>query len=1388
MYKSEFARRRESGCDSPKANQKFFIGEESMKKTFKKVLSTVVASLFVLQSAALAAVSVGAVDANVLKYTPTIDGVLDNAYLNSAKVDLDTSKVAGMGTSPNLKGTAYYLWDGGYLYMAAEITGDPKLEATGNSPWTDSAAFTFFKKGEEQVEAGRIVVEPMEGTFQFSNTNGTACGSNLPAVGTTAKISDYSSEVAYTADTVKGTYIVEARMKFDSAAAGTQYSINFGALDGQNYAVIGDWGWAGPVGGTLTLSSEEYIDAPTTVAKYTPELDGVKDKAYDASISHAVEGVTYNFLYDDSYIYLYAEGTMTVDATSYLNITFTGTPVNAGVITSEGINFIIQPFHNPTSGVVGNVQTWQAIGGGQANMGSNLAKDASAATEFKITVDGGKFTAEVRVANATALDKVVAFANGVYNAGTLTAGEGDYWKFWGDGSAPKYTALTLGEAYNPGHTHTFEDEFTVDEAATCLKVGSKSRHCVDFDTCGGKTDVTEIPVIDHNIENGVCTMCGMLLIQRGTPTIDGVVDAAYATTGSNTVNSGTVKFLWDDNYIYAIVTTKETDAKVTVESISDLWGHTIGMGIDFASRTLTPASDDWTYITLNNKGTFAQNLYLKDKLVGVEGVDYAFGSDADTNIFEIKIATDTAFLDQNDYVVGFGSGACDENLWKWNGTIYNGGDAAKGTGLKTLFAHAASCDKVFSADYTVVVAPTCTEVGYKARLCACGVTTDVTTVPALGHTFVNGKCSVCGTIEVAVPNTSVPYVTAAVDGVKDAAYDSGVKYYVNGATAYLLYDKDYFYVYVEADEGENVTYFTLGNPDKTDTVGPFWSHTASVKFDFNAKNVTTKGWEYGVFNQNGQSTFADNISVDGGDTCLAKAGTDYVFADGAKAAELKIHIGEGYATNNYAGRAYVGSTIYSIGFGTETDGINLTGGALHAQVINGKCTPLTLARCLNGCTAAEARVVITEPTCHSVGTSAEVCAVCGGIIEGSEQEIAMTEHNWAYEIDVAPTCTTEGSASMRSCTNEGCSEVQVGDYVIPAKGHSYVYSCAANQTQNSFRKGHIGKCSVCGDVTETIAHTPNELGICSECGGNVKLLVSSYSVSLADVLNLNIKVDTANFEGYDSFFVKFVEHFSDGSDDLVTTISNYTTEGSRYVFSYGAPPQRAVNNIDVYVCGVKNGETYTGSYRTFNIKDYIYLQLNKTNVETALKTVYVHLLDYITEAQRVVNYNLDNLANAALTDEMTALRLPENKVYTNIAGTTVNEGASGATYKSRSLYCADAVSFKYNFTLDNAQYTTDNVKVVVTYKDDGVVMAEYTGNQITYDETTGRYTVVVGLIAQNMSKAFELNVYTLDGTLITGKTLTNSIESQVATNKDTTITAMLDAMMQYGRAAAKLVG
>ncbi len=50
---------------------------------------------------------------------------------------------------------------------------------------------------------------------------------------------------------------------------------------------------------------------------------------------------------------------------------------------------------------------------------------------------------------------------------------------------------TFGEAYG----HRFEDAFTVDEAATCQAVGSKSRHCQN---CSERTDVREIPITGHS--------------------------------------------------------------------------------------------------------------------------------------------------------------------------------------------------------------------------------------------------------------------------------------------------------------------------------------------------------------------------------------------------------------------------------------------------------------------------------------------------------------------------------------------------------------------------------------------------------------------------------------------------------------------------------------------------------------------------------------------------------------------------------------------------------------------------------------------------------------------------------------------------------------------------
>lgn len=53
--------------------------------------------------------------------------------------------------------------------------------------------------------------------------------------------------------------------------------------------------------------------------------------------------------------------------------------------------------------------------------------------------------------------------------------------------------------------HSWETVWSVDKEATCKEEGSKSHHCKN---CDAKTDVTVIPTMAHNYQNGKCTYCG----------------------------------------------------------------------------------------------------------------------------------------------------------------------------------------------------------------------------------------------------------------------------------------------------------------------------------------------------------------------------------------------------------------------------------------------------------------------------------------------------------------------------------------------------------------------------------------------------------------------------------------------------------------------------------------------------------------------------------------------------------------------------------------------------------------------------------------------------------------------------------------------------------------
>ncbi len=1214
------------------------------------------------------------------------------------------------------------------------------------------------------------------------------------------------------------------------------------------------------------------------VLKYTPTIDAVKDDAYATSYKKVVGDVTYSYLYDDSYIYLFVEGTMPAAAGNYLNQTLTITPLNDDAINNESINFIIQPFHNPTSGVVGNVQMWQDTKG-KVNMGSNIPSGAADSSEFKITVNGDDFTAEVRVANKTSLNKEIVFASGNFVNGSCVAGEGDYWGFWQWGAHPSYTVLTLGATYSATHTHVYEDEFTEDTRATCSKAGSKSRHCVDYAECKGVTDITPIPKTAHDIVDGTCSVCGQKIVLQETAKVDGNIEGAYKKSAQinldlsniNNSNAGgasyadepqqvsgaTAYFLWDNDNIYVAVDVKDPTGGLLPDAWNQYgdsnnmtYSESVIVSIFRDVATQTEAAG----IRINAYQPFAYKQQANGDDLGAKwnsAADYLknnskYAVSTYDGGYIVEYALDgTKLAEGNKYLVNLG--ICDVIDYSLN--VYGGvqksyfiGHAWETPvdGTIELSGQKYNHTHVWESDYTIDVKPTCTKMGVKSIHCVdyaecggvdsrteipklahtagelttteptcveqgkvtsvctvCGNPFTVETTPALGHTTTSGKCERCG--EYVNAPSKVPYVTAAVDGTKDAAYDSGAKYYVNGATAYVVYDKDYFYVYIEADDAENVAYFTIGNPDKTDNVGPFWSNTAEIKFDFTAKNLwTTDSFACSIFNQNGASTFADNISVDTGATLIAKAGVDYAFADSKNAVELKIHIGEGYAPNNYIGRAYVGNSIYNIGLGTEENGINLKnyGGNLTVAVLNGALTNIVLDSCLGGCVNTE-RVTTVEPTCTAVGTSVEKCTVCGAEVEGSAQDVAMLDHDYKRTVTVEATCEVAGT-SAEKCTV--CGAIKDGTAVeIPALGHDWEYEFKTEPTCTDEGRAYTKYCkrsgcdnpgeeSESGDiVVPALGHNYNELGICANCGDNKSLKVATYSVTLMDVLNINAKINKADVAAYDSLYVKFVEHRKENLGDVEKIVTEYSYEASkdRYVFAYGSTPQCAVDDVDVYVYGVKDGVTYesTAVY-TANITSYLYTMLGRST-DTSLNRLMVHLLDYIAAAQQFKDYSTDALANANLTDAMKALRLPANTDYKNTFSKNVNEGASGITYKARQLYCDDSISFKYNFTIDDSQYNTENIKVVVKYKENGELLGEFSGKDIVYDTARSRYYVVVGVFAQNLSEELEINVYTLDGTLISDKTIVNSIESMASAYAAyPQYTDFLAAMMQYGRAAA----
>ena len=91
----------------------------------------------------------------------------------------------------------------------------------------------------------------------------------------------------------------------------------------------------------------------------------------------------------------------------------------------------------------------------------------------------------------------------------------------------------------------------------------------------------------------------------------------------------------------------------------------------------------------------------------------------------------------------------------WNEGVVTTAPTEEATGVKTFTCTA--CGETYTEELPklehvhkhegVVTAPTCEEGGYTTYTCACGDSYVADQVVALGHTFVDGNCTVCGSPE-----------------------------------------------------------------------------------------------------------------------------------------------------------------------------------------------------------------------------------------------------------------------------------------------------------------------------------------------------------------------------------------------------------------------------------------------------------------------------------------------------------------------------------------------------------------------------------------------------------------------------------------------------------------
>ncbi|MBQ6889771.1 MAG: hypothetical protein IJN53_01950, partial [Oscillospiraceae bacterium] len=445
----------------------------------------------------------------------------------------------------------------------------------------------------------------------------------------------------------------------------------------------------------------------------------------------------------------------------------------------------------------------------------------------------------------------------------------------------------------------------------------------------------------------------------------------------------------------------------------------------------------------------------------------------------------------------------------------------------------------------VTTAATCTSAGVKTFTCSCGASY-TESIPATGHNYVNGTCSVCGattgsththsyTSKVTTAATCATagvrtYTCSCGDSYTEAIPATGNHSYSNGScTVCGAKDPSYnpggsvtsgSYIHNFTENGKNSDFYTItGN-------------LTTSRGDVSYNGLT--------LSQGLKMESSTNISFtapSNGTLILVFGGSDTASSDQFKLDGTSTSIDSSLI---YTGTISAGShtitkddtcTLYYIVYAPE--GGSSGGGNTHTHSYSSSVT--------------------TAATCDKAGVRTYTCS-CG---DSYTEAIAALGHNYSSKV-TAPTCTAQGYTT-HTCSTCGNSYV---DTYVAATSHSYT---SEEVYPNCTTDGYIiYTCGNCGNsYTEAGMASQGhfyENGTCTYCGAKDP----NYGPPHTHSYSSKVTAPTCTAQGYTTYTCSCGDSY----------VGNYVVaKGHSYTSSLKAPTCTATG-LRTYTCG-NCGYSYT---------------------------------------------------------------------------------------------------------------------------------------------------------------------------------------------------------------------